>query len=169
MAGPPNIRGVGAEFTVEGIPSTNPNISLPRPYSRTLPLRLTTYTVDHDGEILWATRTETRENNRLVSKWRSEQLRYMVWGGSTVLCLQRHYYNGARKYCTGTTGTTTCTIVAPDRQFISACRIGMLYAYIRNGYGDIHDSPLNAKTSCNVNSPIQAAGVGDFAHIDPPT
>ena len=94
----------------------------------------------------------------------------MVWGGSTVLCLQRHYYNGARKYCTGsTTGTTTCTIVAPDRQFISACRIGMLYAYIRNGYGDIHDSPLNAKTSCNVNSPIQAAGVGDFAHIDPPT
>ena len=32
-------------------------------------------------------------------KWRSKQLRYMVWGGSTALCLQRHYiYYGRRRY-----------------------------------------------------------------------
>ena len=49
MAGPPNIRGVGAKVTVEGIPSTNPNISQPRPDSCTLPLRRTTYIVIHDG------------------------------------------------------------------------------------------------------------------------
>ncbi|KAI2502146.1 hypothetical protein MHU86_12282 [Fragilaria crotonensis] len=85
MAGPPNIRGVGAELTVE---------EFPRP-SQTSAYQPTTL-IGRDNcsparqKTTWATQTETRGKNRLVSKWRSEQLRYMVWGESTVLCLQ-HY------------------------------------------------------------------------------
>jgi hypothetical protein len=56
----------------------------------------------------------------------------MVWGGSTVLCLQR-YHTGTLQYHDHTS-TTVPTI-------------GIPYAYIRTGYGHIHDSRSNAKTT----------------------
>jgi hypothetical protein len=56
MAGPPNIRGVGAEFTAGELSSAYPNISLPILRTRIKQTRRV------EDEITWATQTETREN-----------------------------------------------------------------------------------------------------------
>jgi hypothetical protein len=73
MAGPSNLRGVGAEFIAEGIPSAKPTSAY-----QLSPL-VETNIAKPDGGNLGNPNGNKREN-RLVSKWRSGQLRYMVWG-----------------------------------------------------------------------------------------
>jgi hypothetical protein len=73
MAGSSNLRGVGAEFIAEGIPSSKPTSAYQ------LSPQVETNIAKRGGGNLGNPNGNKREN-RLVSKWRSGRLRYMVWG-----------------------------------------------------------------------------------------
>jgi hypothetical protein len=70
MAGPSNLRGVGAEFIAEGIPSAKPTSAY-----QLSPL-VETNIAKPDGGNLGNPNGNKREN-RLVSKWRSGRLRLL--------------------------------------------------------------------------------------------
>ena len=89
MAGPPNIRGVGAELTVEELPSTTPNISLPTYYTN----RARQLLAEPDRERLGQPK---RKQERRTDWFRSGAANnFVTWSGVRA------------QYCVSSTTTTT--------------------------------------------------------------
>jgi hypothetical protein len=78
MAGPPNIRGVGAEFTAEGFSSAKPNTSLSA--------HNTTSSNTTSGRRRKFGQPKRRQERRQTGfEVAQRTLCYMVWGGNTEL------------------------------------------------------------------------------------